>query len=164
MNYLFCPYCGAAYEDTTQTHLFCNTCGRTFWQNSKPTASTVIVNDQGQILLGKRAGEPMKDHWDVIGGFLEPGEDPEAGAIREAKEETGYNVKITSYLGIFTDLYSEEKIPTLNIAYLAKIIDGTEKPQDDIAELKWFDPSKIPENTAFQNGRDMIEAWKQSTK
>jgi len=160
MNYLFCPYCGAKYDNPDQTHPTCQICGKTFWQNSKPTASTLIVNDQNQILLGKRAGEPEKGNWDVIGGFLELGEDPQVGAIREAKEETGYDVEIVGDLGIFMDLYSDEKIPTLNIGYVAKVIGGTEQAQDDIAELKWFDQNSIPENTAFQNGRDMIEAWK----
>jgi len=43
----------------------------------------------GRLLLVKRGVEPYKGCWDIPGGFLEAGEHPEDGAVREGQEETG---------------------------------------------------------------------------
>ena len=48
--------------------------------------SAVIVNEGGEVLL-QRAADDGK--WYVIGGCVEPGEEPEQGAYREVEEETG---------------------------------------------------------------------------
>lgn len=37
--------------------------------------------------------------WELPGGKLEPGEEAEAAAIREIKEELGVDVRIVAYLG-----------------------------------------------------------------
>lgn len=152
----FCPKCGQKYAPQTNINLVCEACKFVFYQNSKPTASTLIINDQNQVLLGKRAIEPGKGKWDVIGGFLELGETPEAGAIREAKEEAGVDVQIESYVGIFMDSYSDWGIFTLNIGYTAKIIAGELKPGDDIAELAWFNLDNLPTEIAYDNGKAML--------
>lgn len=54
-----------------------------------------------------RGIEPKKGKYDFIGGFLENGEDPLDGAVREFKEETGVeiNKKDLEFLGIYVDDY-----------------------------------------------------------
>ena len=55
---------------------------------------TIIQNKSGEVLIIKRLAsrevEPGK--WDIPGGTLEWGEDPEVGAKREIMEETGLTV------------------------------------------------------------------------
>lgn len=161
MIYSFCPKCGGRLEDRYlsqegRNRLVCASCGFIFYQNAKPTASSIIERG-GKILLGQRAAEPSKGMWDVIGGFLEPDEHPEVGAKREASEETGLEVEVVSLLGIFMDTYFN--FYTLNICYIVRIVSGIEQPGDDIAKLKWFDADSLPEDIAFKNGKDMINAW-----
>ena len=48
-----------------------------------------LVVDDGRILLVRES-----DTWLLPGGRLEPGESPEAGAVREVREETGVDVEI----------------------------------------------------------------------
>ncbi len=58
--------------------------------------SVVIRDDDGRVLLTRRADNGQ---WAVVSGVLEPGEEPSAAAVREAKEETGVDaelVRITS--------------------------------------------------------------------
>ena len=60
------------------------------------------------ILLVTRKHDPFKDHLAFPGGFVEYGEDPIKGCLRELKEETGYvsdNVTIldNSYYSIGID-------------------------------------------------------------
>ena len=57
------------------------------YENSKPTASLICIF-QDKLLLIKRAIEPAKGFWGLPGGFIELGETPDEGAIRELKEET----------------------------------------------------------------------------
>ncbi|MEZ4180113.1 MAG: NUDIX hydrolase [Candidatus Doudnabacteria bacterium] len=158
MYYKFCPYCGNANGSWQENKFSCSNCKKYTYTDSKPTASVLIINDN-KVLLGKRGVEPGKGMWDVIGGFTKYGEHPETAAIREAKEETGLDLKIKEQLGIFMDEYGSDKHSTLNICYLASVTGGEAKAGDDIIELKWFEPNKLPANIAFQNGKDMLETW-----
>jgi 8-oxo-dGTP pyrophosphatase MutT (NUDIX family) len=51
----------------------------------------LLVDARGGVLLQERDEHaPIDpDRWGLVGGHLEPGEDPEAGAYREVEEETG---------------------------------------------------------------------------
>jgi len=144
----FCPVCAGRLllkKHGPVFHLTCRSCDFIFYQNSKPTASAFIVNQKNQILLVKRAVEPMKGYWDAPGGFLEDGEDPIKGLRREMKEELGVQLADIQFFGIYLDVYNERyAINTLNIIYLAKILKGKLQPMDDISEAKWFSASQIP--------------------
>ena len=64
------------------------------------------MNEQGQLLLGKRGVEPAKGQWCLPGGFIELDESMEQAALRELAEETGLAGEIDSYIGCF---YQESK-------------------------------------------------------
>ena len=97
----------------------------------------------GQVLLSKRGINPYKGDWDTIGGFLEPGEHPEVGALRETLEETGLNVKITGLFGVYMDKYGDDGDDVQINAYLAEVISGNVEAKDDVASLEWVDINKI---------------------
>ncbi|MDP3964282.1 MAG: NUDIX hydrolase [bacterium] len=163
MLYDYCPKCGGKYTlDEGENKLQCRKCSFVLYRNSKPTASVLIL-DKGRLLLGRRRIEPSKGKWDVIEGFLNNGEHPVDGAIREVREETGLEVDPYELLGFFMDVYGPTKEPTLNICFIGKRIKGELRPGDDIEKLKWFKRDEIPRDIAFQNGKDMIEAWLQKS-
>ena len=57
-----------------------------------PIAIAVVEHD-GRFLIGQRpAGVPLAGLWEFPGGKIEPGETPEAAAVRECFEETGVPV------------------------------------------------------------------------
>lgn len=156
-KYLFCPKCGGGLKPKNKSLLVCGVCSYYFYQNSKPTSSALIVED-GKILLGKRGIEPFKGFWNIPGGFLNYGEDPAEGAKREVFEETGLVIEVGDLIGIFNDVYGPDKFATLNIAYKARKISGTEKPGDDLIELEWFPLDQLPGEIAFKNDHMMLEA------
>ncbi len=52
------------------------------------------IMKEGRLLLLKRVPETYQGNlWDLPGGTLEDGEDPATGAAREAREETGAEIK-----------------------------------------------------------------------
>lgn len=132
------------------------------FKNSSPTASALILKKE-KVLLSTRAIGPRKGAYDVIGGFLEPGEHPEAGVVREAKEETGLNIEIVDLIGVYMDDYQHQgrKSKTLNFYYVAEIINGKINPDDDVATLEWFSIKTIPtDKLAFKSQRKLINDFK----
>jgi len=62
-------------------------------KNPALTVDLIIVAER-RVLLIKRAREPFSGFWALVGGFVEYGETVEEAAVREAKEETGLDVKL----------------------------------------------------------------------
>jgi 8-oxo-dGTP diphosphatase len=124
----------------------CERCGRVVYPTAKPTAGALVVRD-GRVLLVRRAIEPGRGKWDVPGGFMEPDERPQEGAIRELREETGLAVTLTDLLGFYVDDYpygppgSGEKVL---IIYFLATATGEPRPADDAAAIGWFAPGELP--------------------
>ena len=143
-NYKFCPYCGSPSEK--HKYFFaCPKCGKKVFMNSHPTSSAFII-EGGKYLISKRAIEPKKGTYDVVGGFLNNGEHPETGIVREFKEETGSSVKIVALLGIYLGKYEYQKdiVSTFNICYVGKLTNYKIVPKDDVASFHWFPITTIP--------------------
>ena len=157
MNYKHCPKCAGLLEMKKldhASHPVCTKCGYTFYQNSKPTASPVILNNDNEVLLIKRAINPHFGKWDLPGGFLENGEDPIVGLKREAMEELSIEVEPIDVFKIFVDNYGYEKgdFYTLNIFYRSKIVSGEIKLDEENSEFGWFSKDEIPwDDLAFKN-------------
>lgn len=66
--------------------------------------------------------------WTLPGGGVEPGEHPADGAVREVKEETGYDVRLTSLLGVDSAVLPisarGDELQALRILYRAEILGG----------------------------------------
>ncbi|MCB9809146.1 NUDIX domain-containing protein [Candidatus Nomurabacteria bacterium] len=60
----------------------------------------LIVDDNENLLLGKRIIDDGRDMWSTPGGFLEPGESIIECAKRETLEETGLRLETITYLGV----------------------------------------------------------------
>ncbi|MNY11350.1 hypothetical protein D3C86_1443740 [compost metagenome] len=101
--------------------------------------------------------------WDIPGGYLEDGEHPEAGALREVLEETGLKVRLTAFVGIYMDTYGANGVSTLNVFYEAEVAGELPEPltaKDDVSELAWFDPDDLPLGEfSFENGKQAIADW-----
>jgi 8-oxo-dGTP diphosphatase len=124
-----------------------------------------VVDGHGRALLGRRARAPRAGLWDVLGGFLEPGESPEQGLERELREEIGVACTVGRYLGGFVDSYGEEGEDgdaTLNLAYECRLGPGEPRAADDVSELAWFGPSELPdtEDFAFPSSVAILDAWR----
>ncbi|MDO8558744.1 MAG: NUDIX hydrolase [bacterium] len=59
-------------------------------------ADCVIVNERGEMLLGKRNIKPWPDWW-IIGGGMKPGESFEAAVVRNLKREINLSIDPTRF-------------------------------------------------------------------
>jgi ADP-ribose pyrophosphatase YjhB (NUDIX family) len=145
-----CPRCGAALE-LEEGQAECPACGSVYYANAAPTASALIVDDDGRLLLARRAHEPYRDMWDTVGGFLDEREHPDDALRREVAEETGLEVEPGAYVGTYMDRYGDQDdaATTLNLVFEARHTHGEPAPADDVAELHWFGLDELPPADAF---------------
>lgn len=101
----------------------CPSCGLHFYLNSAAAVAGYVIDDQGRLLLGRRARDPGKGMLGPPGGFLDFGETAEEAVRREIREETGLEVRIVAYLGSFPNRYFYRDIlyPTLDLFFLCRV-------------------------------------------
>jgi ADP-ribose pyrophosphatase YjhB (NUDIX family) len=153
----YCPRCRAEVE-RSDNKVECPECGFVTYASSKPTASCLLLDEQGRILLSRRGSEPFAGMWDFPGGFLEEDEHPLDCLRRELREEAGVEIEPLAFLGIWMDVYGPRGVSTLNVYWTGRIADGVPEPADDVTELRWFAPDEIPrDELAFNHLPDVLE-------
>jgi len=98
--------------------------------------SAVLIKKKNKVLLGQEETPVIYGLWNWQQGRVADGESFEDAAIREAKEEVGYDVKITQKLKVIKNPFTG----TSEIhVFLGEIIDGTLKVNEgEILQAKWF--------------------------
>ena len=151
-----CPRCGAGLEHDDAS-VSCPSCGLSVYANPAPTASALLADRDGRVLLTRRAGEPG----DLPGGFVDEGEDALATLHRELREELGVEIEPGRLVGSLPDRYGEGGPWTLNFYWEARIVSGAPAPADDVADLHWFPREELPprDEFAFRNTVEVLELW-----
>ncbi len=125
-----------------------------------------MLDQEGRILLARRAGDPERGKWDLPGGFLEEGEHPLDALVRELREETGLEVEPLELVAIEVDRYGEgpEAPATLNLYWTARRVSGRLEAADDVSELRWVAPAELPadEEIAFDNVARVLARFRRS--
>ncbi|HLF99739.1 MAG TPA: NUDIX domain-containing protein [Acidimicrobiia bacterium] len=160
---LYCSACGARLAAAPP--IVCDACGAAHWRNAKPCAGALVTRADGRLLLVRRAIDPWRGRWDIPGGFCEVDEHPEVTAVREVREETGFDVVVTGLVGMWIDAYPPAEV-TLNIYFHAAVSGGDAKPDSaEVAELAWFEPLALPaaEEMAFPEHAGLVlAAWSEA--
>jgi 8-oxo-dGTP diphosphatase len=161
-----CPACGAALPHRPPVR--CPECGAEHWRNAKPCAGALVTDAAGRLLLVRRNTEPWRGWWDIPGGFCGEDEHPIDCAAREAREETGIEVEVTGFVGMWLDRYPSEEDPdhvvTLNAYYHATAGAEVGEPDpEETAELGWFAPDELPD-IAFEHARAVLAAWREAVR
>ncbi|WP_189838570.1 NUDIX domain-containing protein [Streptomyces umbrinus] len=110
-------------------------------------AVAIITNSAGELLLHLRDNLPgviaWPDHWSVLGGGCDPGEDPAAAIVRELDEEAGLT-DIADLTALFEirDKHGSGQL----ITFFAATWDGdeTQLPLAEGVKLRFFAPDHLP--------------------
>ena len=109
-------------------------------------AAGAVICREGKILLQCRSDN---GGWGLPGGILELDETYEQAALREVREETGLEVRLTSFLGIFHNhdmVWSNgDQAHVLSALFTAEIVSGEPRIDEESLELRFFGPDEIPE-------------------
>lgn len=116
-------------------------------RNPIPTVDLIIEYNK-KIVLIKRKNPP--EGWALPGGFVDYGESLETSATREAKEETGLDVKLIRQFHTYSDPNRDPRHHTITTVFIAKA-QGKPIPGDDAKEIGIFRKDNLPEEIAFDH-------------
>lgn len=127
------------------------------------SAGGVILED-GTVLLIRVKNLTGAQVWTFPKGHLEPGETPEAAALREVSEETGWDCEITSplckaeYSFMRGDMLVDKDVQW----FLVKRVggDGMPKTPDEILDMKWLPLAEAENELIYKSDLDIIDLLK----
>jgi 8-oxo-dGTP diphosphatase len=156
----YCPRCAAelaSREVRGHRRLVCPVCSYIFYL-TPATVTCVLAERDGRLLFVLRKYAPGAGQWCLPAGFVEAGEQPEETAVREVREETGIDVRIT---GIYDTWATDEdpRTPVVSIAYTAEVVGGRLEAGDDAAEACFFPPDALPHPIAFADHRRIVRDY-----
>ena len=159
-GFTYCPRCRAEMvnrEVYGRMRRVCSDSSCRFVQFIDPKVTAAVMAEQdGRLLLVRRAMEPELGRWCFPGGFMEIGETPQQTAKRECQEESGYDVEITRLIDVY--YYEDYRGSGVLIMYKGKIIGGQPATGDDTDQVGLFGPDELPD-IAFDSNRQAIALW-----
>lgn len=160
-SYRFCPTCGGPLETRNlkpgdPPRLVCSACGFVFYMDPKIAVGTIIRTPDEQLVLVRRAIEPGYGLWVFPGGYVDRGEAVTAAAVREAREETGLDVRLDGLI----DIYSYPGRAIIIVVYAATALGGDLCADDECLEARLFPPERIPwSELAFRSTNDALRDY-----
>jgi NAD+ diphosphatase len=124
-----CLRCGAGlapFHDGERERLRCSAegCGWIHYGNPLPVVAA-IVEHEGEVILVRNPGWPPK-FFGLVTGFLEAGETPEAGVLREVKEELGLDGEVASLIGVYAFELRNEVLICYHVRARGQVVVGAE--------------------------------------
>ena len=112
-----------------------------------PAVSAVIFNDAGEVLLHQSVDD---GRWYLIGGAMEPGEEPADACAREVLEETGLVVTPERLIGVYpTPLITYpngDQVNYVGIAFRCRVTGGRLHVADDESlDVRYFPIDRLPD-------------------
>jgi len=117
------------------------------------------VGSKGIILI-KRKNIPQG--WALPGGFVDYGESMEAAAVREAKEETGLDIRLIRQLHTYSDPARDPRRHTISTVFLARA-SGTPAAADDAEEIGIFSEDNLPRPLMFDHGKILTDYFREQS-
>ncbi|MBI5431944.1 MAG: phosphoribosylformylglycinamidine cyclo-ligase [Planctomycetes bacterium] len=144
----------------------CSRCRFVLYQNPASAAAGCVVDDQGRVLLVRRAIEPFRGKWALPAGYQEIDETPAETVVREVFEETG--VEVEPYV-LFDLLFVRDPIrkPANLAVYLCRVRGGTLRAGDDALEVRWFALDALPaepDAIGFENRERILDRLRHDSR
>ncbi len=129
MELKYCPQCGGPLETRLiggRERRACpdEACGFVFWLNPAPVVAGLVEHGQDVILIQNKEWPP--GWWGLVTGFLESGESPEEGMLRELEEELGLKGEIQGLIGVYPFLRANQVIIAYHLVAQGEIVQGEE--------------------------------------
>lgn len=113
------------------------------------SAATIVLNEKKEILLIRG---PWRG-WEMPGGQVEEGESLKEAAVRETKEETGIDIEILKFCGIFQNVRKS----ICNTLFLAKPVGGKLTTSSESLEVGFYPINEALKMVTVGNFRKRIE-------
>ena len=156
----FCQSCGQRLVQRKiegKARPCCAGCGHIVFLDPK-IAAVVLISTDDKLVLVRRATEPAIGRWSFPSGYVDRGEAVEDAAIREVKEETGLEVRLKDFVG----LYSSGGSAVVLAVYTACVTGGSLRPGPEVQEADLFSPEELPP-LPFPHDDDILRDWRALT-
>ena len=121
------------------------------------TIDIIIELPNGGIVLIERKNPPRG--WALPGGFVDYGESIEAAAIREAKEETSLEVRLSEQFYTYSDPRRDPRHHTVSTVFIATA-DGVPSGADDAKTAGVFTEDDLPAPIVFDHSRILADYFR----
>lgn len=134
----FCLRCGHGLEEVAaldRARMRCPAqgCGYVHYDNPLPVVAAIVElvpegaaeGAEGEIVLVRQKGWP-EGWFGLVTGFLERGEEPEAGVLRELEEELGLRGEVVELVGVYGFTQRNELIAAWHVRARGEIALGDE--------------------------------------
>lgn len=159
----FCGACGAElkpHPNPTERAMCCPSCGFRSYPKVMPAVIAVVVRTRPdgveEILLQRNAHYGLP-YWTLVAGFVDAGETFEEAVCREAKEESGIEVKNPRYFGSQAWPFPSN----IMVAFTCEWASGELNPDgEEVTANGWFSRDDLPPLPRPGSiARRMIDAW-----
>jgi 8-oxo-dGTP pyrophosphatase MutT (NUDIX family) len=102
---------------------------------------TAVIREGENFLLARHSHSGL---WSLIGGAVEPGEEPADAVVREVREETGARLRVEQIVGAYggepmmVEYPNGDQVAYITTAYECHLLNEPEPDQDELLELGWF--------------------------
>ncbi len=126
----------------------------TLGQISPLLGAGAIIEQEGKILLIDRSDGLG---YTIPGGIVRHKETVERCVLREVREETGYDIKLTGLVGVYSSLKRDPRFRAIAITYKGFIVSGTQHGSGE-GEPCWRSPEEVFGRMAF-DCEDMLKDY-----
>ena len=141
---IHCPHCGG---------------GIVQYANPVPTTDVIIYDPARGVVIVRRRNEPHG--YALPGGFVDEGESVEAAAVREAREETSLEVRLTGLLGVYSRPDRDPRSHTLSVVFVGRALHSDAlRAGDDAAEAAFYSLDALPSPIVFDHA-DILQDFRE---
>ena len=97
---------------------------------------------------------PRYDDWSLAKGKVDPGESLVVTAVREIKEETGYDIRLGKLLG--KTVYPVMDSTKVVYYWIAQVLGGEFEPNDEVDEIRWLKLADAKEIMSYDLDRQVL--------
>ncbi|AJI47782.1 NUDIX hydrolase N-terminal domain-containing protein [Francisella philomiragia] len=104
----------------------------------------VVIFQNNKLLMAEDADTP--NEWTIPGGWCDIDLSPVETCIKEVKEETGYDIKVTKFLALMDrNNYTQSEIYNVySLVFVAEIVGGENSPNFEVNKVDFFDINELP--------------------
>ncbi|AJC48255.1 NUDIX hydrolase N-terminal domain-containing protein [Allofrancisella guangzhouensis] len=155
VTYSQCPYALDNYQEllglsTKMLHEYINSdvqpynIYRDIYYPTPQPGIRVVIIENNKLLMAQDVDTPGE--WTIPGGWCDIDLSPVETCVKEVKEETGFDIRVTKLLALMDrNKYTQSEIYNVySIVFLAEIIGGKNSPNFEVNEVKFFAMDNLP--------------------